>query len=166
MAEESALGKVTVLEHPALTDGPVQFEALPPDLKEVLRGAVRAAVIDWQPPGGGETVHLIVPLEVFDAAAKQAGGMEAVLRDAPSAKVARKASTDTGRDYTSPEFAGLVHRGKVTDEEAEYVRNNLEAVNANRARQDPPQPPIDPTNPDHAKRYGFPEPGPAPEPAG
>jgi hypothetical protein len=54
----------------------------------------------------------------------------------------------------------------VTDEEAEYVRNNLEAVNANRAQQDPPQPPIDPTNPDHAKRYGFTQPTPAPEPTG
>ena len=39
-----------------------------------------------------------------------------------------------------------------------YVREHLDEVNVNRARQDPPQPPIDPSNPEHAKRYGYPEP--------
>jgi hypothetical protein len=33
-------------------------------------------------------------------------------------------------DYSSPEFAGTPHRGRVSPEEAAYVRANLEAVNA------------------------------------
>jgi hypothetical protein len=85
--------------------------------------------------------------------------MSAVLGDAPPAKAPRKAGGgETGRDYTKAPYAGLVHRGKVTDEEAAYVREHLDEVNAERANQDPPQPPLDPTNPEHRKRYGFPEP--------
>jgi hypothetical protein len=33
-------------------------------------------------------------------------------------------------DYSSPEYAGTPHRGRVSPEEAAYVRANLDAVNA------------------------------------
>lgn len=40
----------------------------------------------------------------------------------------RPAATDKV-DYSSPEFAGNPHRGRVSPEEAAYVKSNLEAVN-------------------------------------
>jgi hypothetical protein len=61
-------------------------------------------------------------------------------------------------NYSSPEYAGLPHRGRVTDAEREYVRNNLEEVN--RRRVEAGHDPIDPTDPRQAERYGLPTPQP------
>jgi len=56
-------------------------------------------------------------------------------------------------DYTAPENAGIMHRGRVTEAEAEWVRNNLDEANANRARVG--QSAIDPNDEKEKKRYGF-----------
>ena len=56
-------------------------------------------------------------------------------------------------DYTSPESAGILHRGRVTTAEADWVRANLDGANANRARSG--QPPIDPADPKEKQRYGL-----------
>lgn len=56
-------------------------------------------------------------------------------------------------DYASMEHAGEVHRGRVTEAEAEIVRNNLEAVNARLTSQG--RPVIDSEDPVMKKRYGF-----------
>lgn len=56
-------------------------------------------------------------------------------------------------NYNEPDNAGLPHKGKIGDQEAAFVRDNLELVNTRRAAAG--HEPIDPTNPVHAKRYGF-----------
>jgi hypothetical protein len=56
-------------------------------------------------------------------------------------------------DYGSPEFAGMPHRGRVTEAEKAYVRSNLDEVNARRVREG--HDPIDPTNPRQAEKYGL-----------
>jgi hypothetical protein len=56
-------------------------------------------------------------------------------------------------DYSSPEYAGLPHRGQVTDAEKEYVRNNLEEVNTCRIQAG--HDPIDPTDPQQVEKYGL-----------
>lgn len=56
-------------------------------------------------------------------------------------------------DYTSPEHAGSLHRGRVTEAEAAYVRDNLDAVNARLAADGERS--IDPKDPKEKARYGF-----------
>lgn len=60
-------------------------------------------------------------------------------------------------NYNEPDNAGLPHKGKIGDQEAAFVRDNLELVNTRRAEAGHEL--IDPTNPVHAKRYGFSAPG-------
>jgi len=60
-------------------------------------------------------------------------------------------------NYNEPDNAGLPHKGKIGEQEAAFVRDNLEQVNARRVEAG--HEPIDPTNPVHVKRYGFPVPG-------
>lgn len=80
----------------------------------------------------------------------------AKLQDAPmvareAAPKPRKQAAAARVDYKSPEWAGVMHRGKVTAAEAEWVRENLKAAQANRAREG--QPPIDPESEADQKRY-------------
>src|SRR3712207_7701375 len=56
------------------------------------------------------------------------------------------------RDFTSPEHAGEPHRGRITDAEKEYVRNNLAEVN--RRLREKGMREIDPNDPEMAERYG------------
>jgi hypothetical protein len=50
---------------------------------------------------------------------------------APSQRTSysRPSTPSEKTDYASPEFAGNPHRGRVSPEEAAYVKSNLEAVN-------------------------------------
>jgi hypothetical protein len=56
-------------------------------------------------------------------------------------------------DYTSPEHAGEPHRGRITDEERDYVREHLEEVNARLREKEMRE--IDPTDPKMVERYGL-----------
>jgi hypothetical protein len=91
--------------------------------------------------------------------------MEAILSDALAAQQEQEGRRRGRRgrrgaaerreriDYSSPEYAGLPHRGRVPEAEKEYVRNNLEAVNDKRRAQG--HDPIDPSDPRQAERYGL-----------
>lgn len=70
--------------------------------------------------------------------------------DAPQTAASRSGPK---ADYTSPERAGVLHRGRITAAESEWVRANLDAANANRARVG--QAPIDPADPRDQQRYGL-----------
>ena len=59
-------------------------------------------------------------------------------------------------NYNDPDHAGLPHKGKIGEQEAAFVRDNLELVNVRRTAAGHSV--IDPTNPIDAKRYGFPGP--------
>jgi hypothetical protein len=57
------------------------------------------------------------------------------------------------RDFSSLDHAGAPHKGKVSLAEAQLVRENLPAINERLAAQG--QRPIDPADPELAKRYGL-----------
>jgi hypothetical protein len=59
-------------------------------------------------------------------------------------------------DYSSPEHAGNPHRGRVTEEEAAYVRDNFDNVNNRLAENDLRT--IDASDPKQIKRYGLDQP--------
>ena len=56
-------------------------------------------------------------------------------------------------DYSSPEYAGNPHRGRVTEAEAAYVRDNFDAVNKRLSAEGKPM--LDPSDPKTKKRYGL-----------
>jgi hypothetical protein len=70
----------------------------------------------------------------------------------PRAGAATAARTDKV-DYASEDHFGMLHRGRVTEEEAAMVRGNLDRANVNRASAG--QRPIDPNDYQDKKRYGF-----------
>jgi hypothetical protein len=59
-------------------------------------------------------------------------------------------------DYSSPEHAGSKHRGRVTEAEAAYVRDNFEAVNKRLSAEG--QEMLDPSDPKTIKRYSLDQP--------
>jgi hypothetical protein len=58
-----------------------------------------------------------------------------------------------GVDYKQLENAGLIHRGRITDEEKAIVQANFEQANSNRRREG--QPEIDLSNPKDVAKYGL-----------
>lgn len=56
-------------------------------------------------------------------------------------------------DYSSPEFAGNPHRGRVTEAEAAYVRENFDKVNKRLSAEGKPM--LDPSDEKTRKRYGL-----------
>jgi hypothetical protein len=159
------MGQLTVINHPKHQGGYIVLDVEPSEVSD-LQELGDLVELDYADPDG-KNHHFVVSLEQFNRLAEN---MDAVLEDAVARKAIRKpeAARRPGRprkdgaappkrriDYTTPEFAGLVHRGKVTDAEADYVRANLESVNANRAAQNPPQPAIDRNNEKDTARYHF-----------
>jgi Lsr2 len=65
----------------------------------------------------------------------------------------RRAGTEGRIDYSSPEFAGNPHRGRVTEAEAAYVRDNFDKVNKRLSAEGKPM--LDPSDPKTKKRYGL-----------
>lgn len=86
------------------------------------------------------------------AGARTAGESETA-SSTRSSRAASSGSSGDRVDYGSPEHAGILHRGRVTEREAGWVRANLEQANANRERAG--QPAIDPDDPKERQRYGF-----------
>jgi hypothetical protein len=69
------------------------------------------------------------------------GGKQAVIQERPRI------------DYTSAEHAGEPHRGITSDAEKEFVRDNLDEVNARLREKGMRE--IDPDDPEMAQRYGL-----------
>jgi hypothetical protein len=65
----------------------------------------------------------------------------------------RQRSGPSGVDYSSPEYAGNPHRGRVTAAEAAYVRENFDKVNKRLSAEGLRV--LDPTDPKVKERYGL-----------
>lgn len=144
--------RVVVLEHPALESGPVELEALKQEVDPALDAALNVAVLELHLPGEELPRRVVVEADDFDALATDTP-MATVLKSAPVVKEGKRVGKAAHINYASMEHAGTPHRGKVTTEEAAIVREHLDAVNARLAAAGLRQ--IDPSNPDHASRYGF-----------
>jgi hypothetical protein len=157
MVENSeALARIQVTEHPDL-DKPVALEALPEELEQLGKLTMKAVRLEVTMPGEEDATPHILTVNNFN---KLAIGkpMADVLAGAQPTTPKRRSHNKTSngealRTFDTIEAAGLPHKGKIGDEEARLVRENLDAVNANRVAQG--LPPIDPANPTEAKRYGF-----------
>jgi hypothetical protein len=157
--------RLIVTEHPALNYGRAELDISKAEAERFQTAGidlVHAEVHTQNEPRR----HVVMLADQFNGLFKDTDVAELVNRarvtvdparttSAPRAKRGTGAARSDGekRDYSSPEWAGVEHRGRVTEAEANFVRNNLEAANANRARES--QPPINATSDKMVKRYGL-----------
>ncbi len=148
--------RVVVLEHPDLVTGPVQLEISPTEVEGIDDAALDVAVVEiYDPQGDGEPRRVVLTASEFDAMSTETP-MAQLLRTAERVRPPKARKTAEKIDYGTVEHAGKPHRGRVTDEEATLVRERLDEVNKRLADAGLRQ--IDPADPEHAARYGFPTP--------
>jgi hypothetical protein len=152
--------RLVVLEHPDLFTGPVQLEALPGEIEKVDDAALDVAVVEVH-DGAAEPRRIVMSVDDFDALATDvpmAQLLKTAERVRPAKAVAKAAAANGDRlDYATLAHAGKPHRGKITVEEAQIVREHLDEVNERLVAEG--LRPIDPANPEHASRYGLPSVG-------
>jgi hypothetical protein len=162
-ADEQALGRLVVHEHPEYADLPVTLEVLPEEV-ENLQAASRFVSVEWIAPGARKGERMVVSLDDFNLLAGP-GVMESAVQDALISKhrsrprAAGAGSASAGRsgrgkvNYATLEHAGEPHRGRITEAEKELVRKNLDQIN--RRLRDAGQREIDPSDQAMRDRYGL-----------
>jgi len=161
--DESQLGRMVVLEHPEI-GVPATLEVFPDEVAD-LQSAERIVRIEYYAPGERKAQQLTVPVDQFNALAKD-GDMRALLVQVITAKHERRggAARPSGRprgaavsrgkvNYATHEHAGEPHRGRITEAEKELVRGNLETVN--KRLRDAGLREIDPNDQTMKDRYGL-----------
>jgi hypothetical protein len=156
-----------IVEHPEFTE-PIGLDALAQEvIPQLQEHESQFVVITIDDPANPAAQRFVMPLEAFNNLFPE-GNSTYVLERA--LELQRQQQRGRGRrrgggrrqggersrqrvDYSSPEHAGLDHPGRISQAEREYVSTHLEAVN--QRREQAGQPPLDPSNPDIAKRYGL-----------
>ncbi len=161
--DESELGRLVVLEHPDIAE-PATLEVFPDEVAS-LESAERLVRLEYYPPGEPKPQQLTVPVDQFNALAKD-GEMRTLLVQAITTAHERRSQTasparrrQSGSDsrakvnYATLEHAGEPHRGRITEAEKELVRGNLDKINE-RLRESGKRE-IDPSDPEMRQRYGL-----------
>ncbi|WBB56819.1 hypothetical protein [Verrucosispora sp. WMMD573] len=152
-ADDEAV-RVVVVEHPDLVAGPVQLDATPVEVESIDDAALDVAVVEIHDRHGhGEPRRVVLTASEFDAMATDVP-MAQLLKTAERVRPPKVRRSAEKVDYSTIEYAGRPHRGRVTEEEARLVRERLDEVNKHLADAGLRQ--IEPTDPEHAARYGFP----------
>lgn len=149
--------RIVVHEHPELANGPVEIEALTGEVKTIEKAALRVAVVELYLPGG-EIRRMTMEAAAFDKLATDRPMSELLVsarpaRRAPRATAAAASSRSERADYSTIDHAGKPHRGKVTEEEKQLVRDHLDEINERLAAQGIRT--ISLTDPEHVERYGL-----------
>jgi hypothetical protein len=158
----SELVEMVVTDHPDL-DKPVRLEAKPGELELLGKLALKdPVVLDITYPDEEEPQRYVLTVPNFNKLATDNDRpMNLILETAaPAVPVKQQRRnhnlTATGeplRNFDTLEHAGEPHKGKVSAVESQLVRDNLEDINKRLLTQG--QRPIDLTDPQLAKRYGF-----------
>jgi hypothetical protein len=162
---EENLARLVVEEHPSFSD-PVTLEVLAEEVEDRLPVEQNFVRVTYYPSAesGGEERSIVLTIEEFNSLSSD-WDMDTILTDAhreqqerEGRRRGRRGRRGAGerrerKDYSSPEFAGMPHRGRITDAEKAYVRNNLEEVNTRRVQAG--HEPIDPSDERQAERYGL-----------
>jgi hypothetical protein len=161
ITHDDALARIVVHEHPELVDGPVEIEALTDEAEAIEQAALRVAVVDLYLPDDLEPRRIVMEADAFDKLATD-NPMEQLLvaarpvRRNPRTSVNGNGSRGDRVDYSTLEYAGKPHKGKVTDTEKQLVRDHLEDINERLAREGLRT--ISFADPDHVERYGLQDP--------
>jgi hypothetical protein len=173
--DEEELGRLVIKQHPSYADLPITLDVLPDEIEPLTREEAQVVAVAYYPPGARKPHELLVSLAAFDSLAPEGRSLTRILdqaliaekrrqREAGEAPARRRKTGGDGRGrrgaarrvgihYGDQDFAGNPHRGRATPGEAEYVRNNLAAVNERLEREGLRQ--IDPSDPKMQERYGL-----------
>jgi hypothetical protein len=160
-ASEDQFAKLIVHEHPQYQE-PITLDVLPEEIGE-LPESDQYVSIEVIGPGERSGQRALLSVERFNKLAA-GGDMNAILMNAVAAQQPQRAPQPRRRgrgretrDGQGPAKRtvewGLPHRGRISPEEAAYVREHLDEVQALRAERGVPL--LDPADPKTRQRYGL-----------
>jgi hypothetical protein len=158
-AGEEQFAKLIVHEHPQY-QGPITLDVLPEELGE-LPDSEQYVSIEVIQPGERSGHRALLSVDRFNQLAS-GGDMDSVLmnavaeqqpqRPAQPRRRGRATRDDRAMGKRKVEW-GLPHRGRISPEEAAYVREHLDEVQKLRSERGVPL--IDPADPRTKERYGL-----------
>jgi hypothetical protein len=158
-ASEEQFAKLIVHEHPQF-QGPITLDVLPEELGE-LPDSEQYVSIEVIQPGERSGQRALLSVDRFNNLAAS-GEMDAVLMNAvagqqpprPAQPRRRGRGTRDGQATGKAKVEwGLPHRGRISPEEAAYVRAHLDEVQKLRSERGVPL--LDPADPRTKERYGL-----------
>jgi hypothetical protein len=163
IAEGDAPARIVVQEHPELTDGPVEIEALSDEARGMEKAALRVAVVDLFLPGETEPRRVTMEAEAFDKLATDRPMSELLITARPARRASRSASATRSpsataapadrANYGTLEHAGKPHKGKITEAEKRLVREHFDEINERLSAEGLRA--ISLSDPEHIERYGL-----------
>jgi hypothetical protein len=158
-ADEDQFAKLIVHEHPQY-QGPITLDVLPEEIGE-LPDSEQYVSIEIIQPGERSGQRALLSVDRFNKLAA-GGDMHSILmnavaaqqpqRPAPPRRRGRAARDGQARGRRQVEW-GLPHRGRISPEEAAWVREHLDEVQQLRAERGVPL--LDPADPKTKDRYGL-----------
>jgi hypothetical protein len=158
-AGEDQFAKLIVHEHPQY-QGPITLDVLPEEIGE-LPDSDQYVSIEVIQPGERSGQRALLSVDRFNKLAAS-GDMNSILINAVAEQKPQRPTRQgrRGRAARAGQVAGkgkvdwgLPHRGRISPEEAAYVREHLDEVQQLRAARGVPL--IDPADPRTKERYGL-----------
>ena len=153
--KDDSLARIVVHEHPELGGGPVEIEVHADEARAIDQAAIQVAVVDLYFPDEDEPRRTYMDLAAFDELSTEQPMSELLTSARPARRGAKSSAASPARadrlNYSSLEHAGRPHRGKVTDEEKQLVREHFDEVNDRLATAGLRT--ISLSDPDHLDRY-------------
>ena len=158
-ATEEQFAKLIVHQHPHY-QGPITLDVLPEELGE-LPDSEQYVSIEVIQPGERSGQRALLSLERFNQLAA-GGDMRSILMNAVAAQQPQRPAPPRrrgrpGRDSQASARRkvewGLPHRGRISPEEAAWVREHLDEVQQLRSERGVPL--LDPADPKTKERYGL-----------
>ena len=159
ITQDDALARVVIHEHPELGDSPVEIEVLPDEARAIEKAALRVAVVDVYLPGEDEPRRVATDVDSFDKLATDKAMSEVLVTARPARRTSRAAVGGSPRgdrlNYASAAHAGKPHRGRITDDEKQLVRDRFDEINEHLGEQGIRT--ISLADREHVERYGLEE---------
>jgi hypothetical protein len=158
-ATEEQFAKLIVHEHPQY-QGPITLDVLPEEIGDLPEGDQYVSIEVIQ-PGERRGQRALLSVDQFNQLAAS-GDMNAILMNAVANQQPQRPAQprQRGRGPRHGQAAGrrkvewgLPHRGRISPEEAAYVREHLDEVQQLRAARGVPL--LDPADPRTKERYGL-----------
>jgi hypothetical protein len=151
--------RLVVSGHEALDGGSIELDVAPDELDFIRQKVIGLVNITVFAPGSDQPVGLVLPATAFDELFEV--GTRDVFGTARTSQTRQRvqAGAVSGRrsgakaNYGSPEHGGQLHRGRLTDAEAAWVRENMDQASKNREAQTGK--PIDWSDAKEKRRYGL-----------
>jgi hypothetical protein len=158
-ATEEQFAKLIVHEHPQY-QGPITLDVLPEEIGE-LPESEQYVSIEVIQPGERSGYRALLSVDRFNKLASS-GDMNTVLMNAVAEQQPRRTAQPRRRGRPARDGQargrgkvewGLPHRGRISPEEAAYVREHLDEVQNLRSQRGMPL--LDPADPKTKERYGL-----------